>query len=242
MFFRDGEDDFVPKTVQTDTQLIHGDAFQALPRMEEGEVDVLISDPPYSTQTHEGARTTTSSSSKDRNGKKALNSTELLTFDSIAPEEFVIFAKLAVRAAKRWVVTFCDWKFAHLLEEVGLVRLGCWTKPNAMPQLTGDRPATGWEAIAILHRPGKKHWNGSGKAAVWNYNKVNAVHHPTEKPLNLLKELVKLFSDPGEVVCDPFMGSGGVGVACAMLGRRFVGVEKDESYFKVAQKRLARRR
>jgi DNA modification methylase len=63
--------------------------------------------------------------------------------------------------------------------------------------------------------------------------------HPTQKPVALLEWLVKTYSNPGDVVLDPTMGSGTTGVACANTGRVFVGVEKDASYFDVACKRIA---
>lgn len=230
-FFIDGKDSFIPKTIPKELQLIHGDCFEILPTMEDGEVDCVISDPPYSTQTHEGARTGSWT-------KRGAVPEKLLTFDSITPEQFVEFARQAVRVAKRWVITFCDWKYAHLLEEVGLVRLGCWTKPAPAPQFTGDRPAQGWEAIAILHRPGKKKWNGGGKAAVWNYNRVNATWHTAQKPLDLMQTLVKLFSDRGETILDPFCGSGSTLVAAMQTGRKGIGIEKDEKMYLKAQERI----
>ena len=51
--------------------------------------------------------------------------------------------------------------------------------------------------------------------------------HPNEKPLALMKKLVDLFTQPGELVCDPYMGSGTTGVACLSNGRRFIGIERD---------------
>lgn len=234
-FFANGEDDATPRTIPNSCRLIHGDAYVELARMKDASTDVVISDPPYSEQTHNGARTNRWS----RDGDKA---TKLVTFAAITPEQFVDFAIQAVRVARRWVVTFCDWKYAHLLEGVGLVRLGVWAKIAPAPQMTGDRPAQGWEAIAILHRPGKKRWNGGGLPAVWRYKHVDAKYHPTQKPLALVRELVKLFSDPGEEILDPFCGSGTTGVACLLTGRRFVGIEKDAHFCAMARKRLARRR
>lgn len=63
--------------------------------------------------------------------------------------------------------------------------------------------------------------------------------HPTQKPIAVMKWLVGLHTKQGDTVLDPFMGSGSTGVACNMLGRGFIGIEKDERYFKVAQKRIA---
>jgi DNA modification methylase len=62
--------------------------------------------------------------------------------------------------------------------------------------------------------------------------------HPTAKPVELLRWLVRSYSHPGQTVLDPFMGSGSTGAACAIEGRNFVGIELDAQYFAVASKRL----
>jgi site-specific DNA-methyltransferase (adenine-specific) len=161
-------------------------------------------------------------------------------FDSITEEQFIAFCGHAVQLATRWVVMSCEWRYVAGLEKAGLplVRFGVWHKPNGAPQFTGDRPGVGWEAIAILHREGKKHWNGGGHHAVWVCN-IEHGEHPTQKPLKLLLDWVAKFSDEGETVLDPFMGSGTTGVACIKLGRKFIGIEKRADYFELACQRLA---
>lgn len=62
--------------------------------------------------------------------------------------------------------------------------------------------------------------------------------HPTQKPVALLEYLIKTYTNPGEVVLDNCMGSGSTGVACVNTGRRFIGMELDEGYFKIAQERI----
>jgi site-specific DNA-methyltransferase (adenine-specific) len=62
--------------------------------------------------------------------------------------------------------------------------------------------------------------------------------HTCPKPLNVMEALISRFSDPGETVIDPFLGSGTTGVACAKLGRRFLGVELEERYFDIACRRI----
>ena len=71
----------------------------------------------------------------------------------------------------------------------------------------------------------------------WSYsgNKL----HPTQKPLTALEPLVEAFSSPGDVVLDPFMGSGSTGEAAVRHGRNFVGIELDEEYHTIATRRLA---
>ena len=63
-------------------------------------------------------------------------------------------------------------------------------------------------------------------------------HHQTEKPQDVLEFLIKYYSDEGDTICDPTMGSGSMGVASKKLGRNFIGIEMDESIFKVAEARI----
>jgi DNA modification methylase len=73
---------------------------------------------------------------------------------------------------------------------------------------------------------------------VWVCN-VEHGEHPTQKPLKLLVDWVMKFTDEGETVLDPFMGSATTGVACVKLGRAFIGIEKRADYFALACRRIA---
>ncbi len=208
-----------------------GDCLEILPTLP--MVDAVITDPPYSDQTHKGAR------SGDRGKDVAID------FDSFSEAQFITITEYLVAAANRWVVMFTDWKFAGKADAAGLpvIRCGCWVKTNPMPQMTGDRPGTGWEAILILHRRGKKQWNGKGKPAVYHHGTsrfgyFGPSNHPTEKPVTLVAQLVADFSDKGETILDPFMGSGTTGVAAMQMGRHFIGIEKDPDYFAIACQRI----
>ena len=64
-------------------------------------------------------------------------------------------------------------------------------------------------------------------------------NHPTEKPVALLEYLIKTYTDPGDIVLDNTMGSGSTGVACVNTGRRFIGIELDDDYFRIAEKRIS---
>jgi site-specific DNA-methyltransferase (adenine-specific) len=208
-------------------KLHNSDCLEILRNMEDASVDHVITDPPYGEKTHKGARTGTT------------GQTVLINFDSISEEYFLDFVREAVRVARRWVILTCEWRHAAKLEESGLplIRLGIWHKPNGAPQFTGDRPGTGWEAVAILHREGKKRWNGGGHHAVWVANKTEG-EHPTQKPLLLVRRWVEQFTDKGETILDPFMGSGTTGVAAIERDRGFIGVELSPVYFEVARQRI----
>lgn len=239
--------------------LHEGDCLEGMATLADRSVDVIISDPPYSQHTHtkqrSGAGLPDTSGRRrrkgDRVGRACFSRTRELGFDFISPADMGLAAVHFARLARRWVVIFCDefqapvWR--SKLGKVGLdvVRVGVWLKPGSTPQFTGDRPGQGHESIVIAHRRGKKRWNGGGKHAVWTYPIVldrdgrTPRLHTTQKPLALMEALVRDFTEPGELVLDPFAGSGTTGVAAIRNGRRFIGWELSAEYADVASRRLA---
>ena len=211
--------------------LYYADCMDILPHL--SGVDAVITDPPYGDKaTHAGHLS--SVTLKDKAPAR-----QALGFDGISADDFIKLSLSLTDKAARWVVFTCEWKYAHLLDEAGiLVRLGIWRKPDGAPQFTGDRPGTGWEAVAICHKPGQKRWNGGGKHAFWNCSKQGKYGHPTEKPLKLFSSFVIDFTDKEELVLDPFMGSGTTGIACIRSNRRFIGIEKDRKYYEIAKERI----
>lgn len=215
----------------------HGDCLcptTGLATLPDLSVDICLTDPPYTEYVHK----------KQRRGLD--EDVTSLSFVALTEEQRDAAAREFARLAKRWVLVFCAvedasrWREA--LEKHGLeyIRTGAWIKPDGMPQFTGDRPAAGFESIVIAHQPGKKRWNGGGRHAVWTFPKGEGIlaSHETQKPLALMESLVRDFSDPGEVVLDPFSGSGSTGVACRKLGRRFIGWELVEKHVAASRKRV----
>jgi DNA modification methylase len=221
-----------------------GDAIEGLRTLADDSVDVTITDPPYEAQAHTKQRQV------KRNGVCV---TEALPFEPITEEQRTEAAWHIARVTRRWGLIFCQAEGAPLwAAAIEAAPFGCeyvrtciWVKPDAMPQYTGDRPAMGYESIVAVHRKGRKRWNGGGRTGVFVENKNGgrasgvAAPHPTTKPLPLMRDLVELFSDPGELVLDAFAGSGSTGVACRQLGRRFVGWEINAEYHAIACRRIA---
>jgi len=82
-------------------------------------------------------------------------------------------------------------------------------------------------------------WQGGKyKDNVFEYKRDRDNFHPTQKPILLLEDLIKTFSNEGNLVVDLTMGSGSTGVACKNTSRSFIGIEKDEAYFKIAEQRI----
>ncbi len=153
-----------------------------------------------------------------------------------------------VATAPRWVIVFSDLEGTEAwlgdLAAAGLSRrrFGLWVKTNGAPQFSGDRPAQGAEGLAIAHGPGRSRWNGGGKKAAWT-GPMAAVsgrpRHPCEKPVWLLRQLLRDFTDPGDLVVDPCAGSGALLEAAAWEGRAAIGWELDPRWAPVVQARLA---
>lgn len=221
--------------------LYHGTAEDVLPSLE--RVSVVITDPPYSEHTHRSVRSA-KMLANDRGGKYGADTRRNvdLGFEHITPELRRFVSAQFARLAERWVLVFSDVESDHLwrddLTTAGLdyVRTGAWVKVGSTPQFSGDRPATGFEAITIAHPSGKKRWNGGGKHALWsvpivlNRSGSDPRWHTTQKPLPLMEQLVVQFTDPGETVLDAFAGSGTTGLAAMRHGRKSILVEQSEAH------------
>lgn len=232
------------------------DSFEFLAKATDACADVIFTDPPYSEHVHENM--TSGTAMKRGDGKGGIPKVTL-PFGNLQQYDF---AQDLVRCAKRWAIAFCAVEdfgayrdAANGVAPKSWVRGGIWYKPNSMGQLTGDRPAAAYEGLAIMHRPGKKTWNGRGSYAYWscddetmfpaeeahfvcNGTRGEKGRHPNQKPLSLCLELVAKFTNEGETVLDPFAGSGRVGEACVMLGRNYIGLERDAEWVERARERL----
>jgi site-specific DNA-methyltransferase (adenine-specific) len=226
------------------------DPVTGLASLADKSVDHVICDPPYEAEAHTLQRRV--KRGKGAAGDFRVTTVEPLSFASITEAERDSVAAQFSRLARRWVIVFCQaeaigaWRKSMAAAGLSWKRAGIWLKPNALPQLTGDRPGTGYESIAIAHAPGKSSWNGNGKHGVWKFGTNNGAgcdehenRHPTQKPEALMESLVRDFTERGEIVLDPYAGSGTTGVACVRNGRRFIGWEKDPAFNAAASKRLA---
>ncbi|MGE3705709.1 MAG: site-specific DNA-methyltransferase [Vicinamibacterales bacterium] len=235
--------------------IYHGDCLEVLPTL--GPVDHVITDPPYArdvyvriglpnTKAGSGTPARLLGESFSLNNGARLGQLAAGAIGAIDDMIEPCAAEFA-RLVRRWCLVFSDVESCHLwraaLEDGGMryVRTGAWVKPDAMPQMSGDRPATGFEPCTITHAKGPMRWNGGGHAAVWTHNTSKGADrpdHPCPKPLPLMRELVSLFTDAGELILDPFMGSGTTLRAAKDLGRRAIGIELEEKWCEVAAKRL----
>ena len=203
----------------------------------------IVSDPPYEAIMH---------ASKMGPGFKGLvrpdgsHHCKPLTF---APVNEIRPAIVALgEQCDGWFIAFCTsegvWPWAQEINASPMKykRACVWIKPDSTPQMNGQGPAQGAEHF-VCAWAGKGHakWNAGGKRGVYTCC-VNGPErhgaHPTEKPRKLMADILKDFTNYGDLICDPFLGSGTTGVAAVQMGRDFIGVELDPHYFEIACKRV----
>jgi site-specific DNA-methyltransferase (adenine-specific) len=216
-----------------------GNCLDILPSM--GSVDHIITDPPYEQRM------------QNLHAEFALRRTDggpqrkALTFASVQ-ELRSPFLDQVRRINSGWLLAFCnvegvgEWQAAILDRGLKFKTTCIWNKPDATPKLNGQGPALSYECFTTTWcGSGYARWNGGGRRGVFTHctnNPDRHGEHPTEKPLSLMKEIVGLFSNLDETVLDCFMGSGTTGVACAHMGRRFIGIEQESTYFDIACRRI----
>ena len=207
--------------------VVEGDCRRILPTL--SPVDHVITDPPYDERTHSRARSL-----------KGGGSDIAIDFDTL---DVATVAPLMLRVTSRWLVAFCSLEMLGEYRTAlgdSYLRSGIWDRPDGTPQISADRPGQAAEGIAIAHGPAKKRWNRSGTRGMWRcgVERVERHGHPTPKPIDLMLALVADFTDPGDLILDPFCGSGTTGVACLRLGRRFLGFDLKPAYAELAHDRL----
>lgn len=120
-------------------------------------------------------------------------------------------------------------------------------QPTYNPQYSYGEPYKRWntqEAVDKQSNYGSHKQNISqsdGKrlpTTVLHFNRIERPQHPTQKPVDMLEYLIKMYSNEGDIILDFTMGSGSTGVACGRTNRNFIGIEKDENYFQIAEERI----
>ena len=140
----------------------------------------------------------------------------------------------------------------HILEEMLSLwpyrRIIAWGKPNLPLRKTLNEWEWSTEYVIWVTRGEPKTFNkprGENGRDYWRiavengFLRLDNYDHPARKPLALLRRIVGASTDLGDAVLDPFMGSGTTGVACVQTGRSFIGIEIDETYYRIAERRIA---
>jgi len=228
-----------------DATLYLGDCLEILPILGDESVDMVWTDPPYGHSNHEGDFNARLNEFREIKGAPIIN-------DDADSMRVVLDGMLtaAARVLRQDCCCCCccggggprptfAW-VADRMDKGGLsfFHSVIWDKRN---------PGLGWryrrqhEMIMVAHREGGKlRWQNNDITArnIFSLMPPRERVHPNEKPLGLVRHFIGLHTGPNDVVLDPFMGSGTTGVACAKLGRKFIGIEIEPKYFDIACQRI----
>ena len=235
----------------TNMKLIHGDCFNIIPDLKD-KINLIVTDPPYwHTKSHRAknqrergyhidSKSKFANSGLFRDGSELMNN--FSDFNPAIAKKFLDIA--SERMQKIQIIAFCNetilphymlWAEEQKLKTNILV----WEKPISV--INSNRFSMNAEFIVRIYDSGCplnkiEHTELYGR--VKHDKPVKSKMHPTEKPIDLIEGLIRLLTKKGELILDPFMGSGSTGVACINTGRKFIGIEKEEKYFEIAKNRI----
>jgi modification methylase len=243
-------------------RIIVGDCIEALGRLPEASIDLVFADPPYNLQLNnellrpDNSRVDGVDDDWDKFGSFA-------AYDAFTRDWLSACRRVLKPSGSLWVIGSYHniFRVGATLQDLGFWMLNdvIWRKTNPMPNFRGRRFTNAHETLI---------WASTGPKAryTFNYESMKALNedlqmrsdwlfpicsgaerlkqdcgrktHPTQKPEALLHRVILASSHAGDVVLDPFLGSGTTAVAAKRLGRHFIGIERETAYADAAEARL----
>lgn len=231
--------------------IYNGDCTVEMKKIANDSVDLILTDPPYNLGNFMINRST--NLAKMRENFFANAGWDNLEFDEWVErmDSFFEDAARIIKTGGSMIIFMSIIKvetIIKLAEKHGFYykTTGIWHKLNPMPRNMNLHFVNSTEAwIYFTYKKKTGTFNNENKmihdfieTSVVSNGEKKAGKHPTQKPIALLEHFVKLLSNEGDLVVDPFMGSGSTGVVCKKMGRNFVGVEFDKEYYEIAQRRI----
>jgi DNA modification methylase len=212
-----------PYYEQDGITIYHGDCREILPTLE--HVDLVLTDPPYGMGVHTDNRTQQRSKWGQANDYDPVAGDD----EPYDPAPLMRFPRLIIFGANNFA--------SRLPESTG------WIVWDKLDGLTSKREVgfndnsdieIAWTNISTRSRLFRHRWMGAMKGSERGQKRL----HPTQKPIVLMERIIQWATDPGDLVLDPYMGSGSTLVAAASIGRRAIGIEISEAYCEIAARRL----
>lgn len=204
----------------------------------DNSIDLIVTDPPYKTIT-----------GGDLNGKSSIRpkgmlkgNRKLFRYQNIEISDWMSELYRVLKDNSHCYIFTNSLNMQEMLNEATSIgfklhNILVWVKNNCTPSQFYMKNC---EYVLFL-RKGRAKWInniGDSKTAHQFNNIIGNKNHPTEKPIDLLEFYIKNSSQEKDIVLDPFMGSGSTGVACINANRKFIGIELDLDYFKIAKQRI----
>lgn len=241
--------------------LIHGNCLKVLPKLEPQSIDMIFADPPYflsngGVSCHAGKQVSVNKAQWDKTTK---TTNEKLKY---ARKWIKYCRKVLKDDGTLWISgtvhNIYTIGVALELEGFSIINNITWQKPNPAPNLacrcfTHSTETILWARKQLTIKKKGKHYfnyslmkninNGKQMKDVWlinlpRKNEKNCGKHPTQKPEALLERIILASTKEGDLILDPFSGSGTTGVVARNLNRKYIGIEQEQEYIELTKKRL----
>ena len=247
-------------------KIICGDCIEEMKNFPDNSIDVIFADPPYYLQLQKGKRLKRANGTEvipvdDEWDKfKSYEDYDLFTKNWLKEAQ-----RILKPTGTMWVIGMYHniFRVGAIMQNLGIWFLNdvIWVKIGALPNFNGRRFTNNHETLiwAVKNKNCKdytfnyelmKKMNGGKqmKDTDWVFGLSRGKErlrgddgvklHPTQKPLKLIQQVVLASSNKGDIILDPFFGTGTTGVVAKALDRKWIGIEKEEKYCKIAQKRI----
>lgn len=244
--------------------ILSGDCIEVMRSLPDASIDLIFADPPYNLQL-KGELHRPDNSKVDAVDDHWDQFSSFAAYDKFTREWLAEARRLLKPNGAIWVIGSYHniFRVGASMQDAGFWLLNdvVWRKANPMPNFRGKRFTNAHETMIWASK-------SEGSRYTFNYDALKALNegtqmrsdwllpictgherlkdsngekaHPTQKPESLLHRVLIGSTNPGDVVLDPFFGTGTTGAVAKMLGRNFIGIEREEAYRKVAAKRIAR--
>ncbi len=232
-------------------KVIWGDCLSVMRRMPDKSINLILTDPPYGLNYNNGDL---AHKREEVFGGKRENMKSRPIMNDGEEESLDIFEKFLIEANRILNKGCCCCccggggggpkplfaKWTLLMDKIiGFKQAVVWDKCGLG---MGIHYRRNYELMLIAQKPGSagKWYGGNSTPNVFRLPKIipSEEQHPTVKPVDLMKHFIKIHSEEGDLILDPFLGSGTTAVAAYELGRRFIGIEKELKYVSIAKRRL----
>jgi site-specific DNA-methyltransferase (adenine-specific) len=231
-----------------ENKMILGDCFEHLQKVESDSIDLILVDPPYLISRDSGFKKS-GKETKEEVKKKYNISIDFGDWDKIEIDWSFLFSewKRILKKSGTLLIFFDIWKISELkfyadTSRFKQGRICCWNKTNPVPINSKlNYLSNASEYFFTFVKGSKPTFNSEYDNGFYKFPICHGrerLEHPTQKPLALIRELVKKHSNIGDIILDCFAGTFTTAEACQLEGRSWIMIESDEKYFELGSSRI----
>jgi DNA modification methylase len=229
--------------------IVLGDCLVELDKIDNNSIDLILIDPPYIISRDSNFKNYSDSISKELLTKYGKHSIDFGDWDKVELDWNKLFThfKRILKSGGTLIIFYDIWKSAEIkivadANNFKQPRVCCWIKTNPVPINSKlNYLSNANEYFFTFVKGSKPTFNSEYDKGIYSYpicHGKERYNHPTQKPLSLIKDLIQKHTNIGDVVLDCFAGSGTTGHAAELTDRKYILIEKDETYFSIIQERL----